>query len=282
MSATPPIATTESSFEVLFDRSAPAMPVLPEALAHRYGGDLRIDAPCIYANFVSAIDGVVSLEVKHSPSIISRRSDADRFVMGLLRAYADAVLIGGATLRADPGHIWTADYIYPDAARDFDDLRRRRGQARQPRLVVLSGSGRIDPDEPALDGALVLTRPDVGLDLMHRLPSSASVRTLESITAERIASVLGDEGLDLVLSEAGPRLFGELVRSEYLGELFLTVSPVIAGSAAEHRKTLSADIALDADALADMELVTVRRSDSHLFLRYRRVVSSPSNGYPLE
>ncbi|HYU63230.1 MAG TPA: dihydrofolate reductase family protein, partial [Verrucomicrobiae bacterium] len=57
----------------------------------------------VYANFVSSIDGIVALEAGTAPSggIISGRNEADRFVMGLLRAFADAVLVGAGTVRAE-------------------------------------------------------------------------------------------------------------------------------------------------------------------------------------
>ena len=42
--------------------------------------------------------------------------DADRFVMGLLRALADALMIGAGTLRADRGHRWTAGSIDREVA----------------------------------------------------------------------------------------------------------------------------------------------------------------------
>src|SRR5579864_8203755 len=69
---------------------------LPELLATAYGGDLGFTGPCVYGNFVASLDGVVALGPEHpsSGSAISGGEPADRFVMGLLRAFADAVLIG--------------------------------------------------------------------------------------------------------------------------------------------------------------------------------------------
>jgi hypothetical protein len=67
---------------------------------------------------------------------ISGCSAEDRMVMGLLRAVADVVIVGAGTLHADPGHVWTAERIFPDGADDYRRLRRvwgRRNSAGQLR-----------------------------------------------------------------------------------------------------------------------------------------------------
>jgi hypothetical protein len=47
----------------------------------------------LYAGFVPSIDGIVALEQRESSgTVISGGSHADRFVMGLLRACAEAVV----------------------------------------------------------------------------------------------------------------------------------------------------------------------------------------------
>jgi riboflavin biosynthesis pyrimidine reductase len=268
MCATRPAAIADPiRLEVLYDRASSVVYDLPVGLWRRYGGDLNLRGRRIYANFVSSVDGVVALDMKHSPAVISQRSEADRFVMGLLRARADAVLIGGATLRADPGHLWTASYIYPDATADFRELRRKNGQTAEPRLVVLTASGQIDPSEAALEGALVVTTTAAEGNLRQTLPSTAEVRALARVTAPDLVRVLREERLELVLSEAGPEVFGQLVAAGCLNDLFLTSSPVLVGSAGGGRKTLSQGIALD-EALSRMDLVSARRHGSHLLFRY--------------
>ena len=63
---------------------------MPAELEKIYGR-LGLAAREVYANFVESIDGVVALGAKPSAgSAISGRNQADRFVMGLLRAFADA------------------------------------------------------------------------------------------------------------------------------------------------------------------------------------------------
>ena len=125
-------------------------------------GALGFSEPRLYANFVTSLDGVVALPgERHSSRLISEHSTADRFVMGLLRACADAVLIGAETMRGSPGTLWTADQAYPPAAALFDELRHARKRPRRPAVAVLSGHGKVDPRHPAFEeGALVLTERD--------------------------------------------------------------------------------------------------------------------------
>jgi hypothetical protein len=92
-----------SPFEVLFEAGGLPEYALPVDLKHLYGR-LGFTNRVVYANFVSSIDGVVTLGAKPSAgSVISGKDQADRFLMGLLRACADAVVLGAGTLRATPG-----------------------------------------------------------------------------------------------------------------------------------------------------------------------------------
>jgi riboflavin biosynthesis pyrimidine reductase len=125
--------------------------VLPEELARLYNGDLRFlsheDRPYVIGNFVSTLDGVVSFEIpgKSGGGDISGLNEADRFIMGLLRAGADAAIVGSHTLREAPGHLWLAEYIYPEAGDHYARYRRQQLHKLAPPLnVIVSGSGAID------------------------------------------------------------------------------------------------------------------------------------------
>jgi riboflavin biosynthesis pyrimidine reductase len=75
--------------------------------------------------------------------------------------------------------------------------------------------------------------------------------------------------MGLVLLEAGPRLTADFLAARIVDELFLTLSPQIAGrDDTSHRPGLAAGhIFAPADPLWGT-LVDVRRAGSHLFLRY--------------
>ncbi|MDQ6882633.1 MAG: dihydrofolate reductase family protein [Candidatus Dormibacteraeota bacterium] len=236
---------------------------------------MALDTPQVYANFVSSIDGIVAIEDGRAPSggIISGRNEADRFVMGLLRAFADAILVGAGTVRAEGGKaLWTPQYIFPAAAEGFRTLRAKHQRALDPALVIVSARGDLDPSDRAIqNGALVLTTKESEAALRRRLPSSArviGVSTGPHLQPEVILSALASEGHRAILTEGGPSLFGQLVQAGRVDELFLTVSPALAGQA--DNKSFGLIHGLDfSKALKWAVLRGVRQHESHLFLRYR-------------
>ena len=88
------------ALELLFDAAKWDALSVPLSLSESYAGSLRLPQKCLFANFVASLDGIVALPGDtESGQIISGRNPADRFVMGLLRAAADAVLLGAGTFR---------------------------------------------------------------------------------------------------------------------------------------------------------------------------------------
>lgn len=259
---------------VLYERAGlPAWP-LPRMLADVYGGDLGFRKPCVYANFVASVDGVTALgpEYPSSGSAISLHDPADRFVMGLLRACADVVLIGAGTLRATPGHRWTPAYVCPAAAGGYAALRRSLGRDGDPLLAVVTAHGDVPAGHPALRaGALILTTAAGAGRLRGRLPPRCTILDLGDRPALPSADVLAAAragGGGMVLTEGGPRLLGQLAASGLLDELFLTISPVLAGRGNTARPGLVAGLELLPGRAEPAELLTVRRHGSYLFLRY--------------
>lgn len=261
--------------ELLYEEAGQPCFGLPTTLATAYGGDLGFTPPCLYANFVTSIDGVVALgpEYPSSGSAISGREPADRFVMGLLRACADAVLIGAGTLRATPRHRWTPDHVCPQAASDFAELRRSLRRATQPQLVVVTASGEVPTEHPALQsGAVVATTADGARRLEGRLPPTCAILTTVEGSTLRMADVLvalHARGHIAVLTEGGPQLIGHLLGEDLLDELFLTTSPVLAGRAGTSRPGVVSGLELLPNRPAWTDLISARRRHSYLFLRYR-------------
>ena len=256
--------------ERLFEREGLPLFGLPSALATMYGGDFGIARPGLYANFVASVDGVVALSepAGDSGAVISGGSEPDRFVMGLLRACADAVLVGAATFRKASGERWSAENIYPAAAGLFTDLRRQLGLGPVPRLVVVTGSGNLDLAQPALRDALIVTTARGEARLGRSLPAGAHVVVFdaERIRGRALVELFRAESLPIVLTEGGPSLVGQLVQQGVVDELFLTTSPRVFGrSANDGRKSL-----LDGVDLTNqwLDLMSLRRHGSHLFARY--------------
>jgi riboflavin biosynthesis pyrimidine reductase len=245
---------------------------LPAELSRLYGGPLGFADPRLYANFVSTLDGVVAIpSIPQSNKLINQGSEADRFVMGLLRACADAIVIGTGTLQGSPRGTWTADRAYPPAAAAFAELRWRLDRPAVPELAVLSRSGSFDVSHPVFErGALIVTS-DRGADALRgRLPAASDAVSLGADVDPRdVVALLRDRGHSRVLSESGPTVFGAFLEAGLVDELFLTVSPLLAGRPRDgDRLQLVEDVGLLPDKRVAGRLLSVRSSGSQLFLRY--------------
>ena len=128
-------------------------PALSPGLRDLYGGNLPFrtspaERPFVIANFVSTLDGVVSYQIKGQAggSTISGSDPADRFIMGLLRASADAIMVGAGTVHdTNPQSLWIPEYTYPDAKHLYTEYRVNvLHKPEYPLLVVVSGSGKLE------------------------------------------------------------------------------------------------------------------------------------------
>lgn len=251
------------------------------ALESRYGGPLSIplrdDRPTLIGNFVSTLDGVVSYATPEAAGggEISGFFEPDRFVMGLLRSLADAVLVGAGTVRAAPEERWTPEGVHPASADAFSSLRERLGLRRQPMTVVVTASGALALTHPGLADpeldVLVITTEAGAARLADRpIPAHVDVRAFgRAVAPGDLLSALAERGAHLVLCEGGPHLIGQLVEARLIDELFLTVAPQIAGRASHApRLGLVEGLAFEVDRAPWGRLVDVRLAGSHLFTRY--------------
>lgn len=258
----------------LHERAGLARFDLPDDLSRLYGGHIGFAEECLFANFVSTIDGVVAIpSVQRSNALIADGSEADRLVMGLLRACADVVLVGCGTVLASPTGRWKAGTVFPPLARSFAELRRRLGHDGDAPVAIVTGRGSVPPDHPVLeDGAIVLTTSLGASALRGRLPGTTEIVVVggeDTVDVTEGVAALRARGHGRILSEAGPRLFGSLAGAGLVDELFLTVSPLVAGrSPAEERLGLVEGIALFPEQRVGRGLLSTRLHGDHLFLRY--------------
>lgn len=277
-------------FATLFERSdLPGRTTLPGGLRELYGGDLSFPEPphrpYVVANFVSTLDGVVSYGVagKSGGGHVSGFNRQDAFIMGLLRAYADAVMVGAGTLHGDPGHLRTAPFIFPEAGPWYAELRAVLAK-RQPHAlnVIVSGSGRVDLREPTfhlagLETLIITSRAGrARLEADHGGGLGATqVQVAGDGTVLSAAAILellyAEFGVRLLLHEGGPTLFGRFLADSLVDELFLTLAPRVAGRAGDSpRPGLVEGVAFPPEQAPDFELVTLKRAGEHLFQRWKR------------
>ena len=170
----------------------------PRVSALVYGSEWRLPqralAAYVYSNFVLSRDGRVSFnEPGHmSGGDVSGFSGHDRWLMALLRARADAILMGDNTLRIEPDHVWTAEHISPEDAEAFAALRRIERRAPVPLQVFLSLDGDVD-----VDAAAIFSRDDAHVVLATTTRGAAHARSLPSTQARVDVIELGSDSVDV-------------------------------------------------------------------------------------
>lgn len=243
------------ALDTLLDRSSGRALPLPPGLAERYGGALSFPEarPYVVANFVSTLDGVVSYAVpgRSEASVVSGGNEGDRFVLALLRACADAIVVGAGTLREERDHLWTPEFVYPEAADEFAALRRAMGKPERALVAFVSASGNVDRTAPIFRSG-VPTRVLTG-----------------HLRARGLIDALGLRD-PLIVTEGGPTLFGELLRDAAVDELFLTLAPRLAGrDVGMPRKALVEAQAFAPDRSPRASVVSLKAQGDFVFARYR-------------
>lgn len=269
-----------------------AQSALTQELRELYDGGLQLRSsagarPYVIANFVSTLDGVASYETKGKSggSTISGSDPADRFIMGLLRASADAVMVGAGTLNdLSAKGLWTPEYVYPAAKRLYAEYRvNALHRPEYPLLVIVSGSGQLELDRaifrtPPMRAVVITT--SAGSDELTRRGAatlgSVEVHALNSssgsIAPQAILQLLQSQfGIKTLLHEGGPTLFGQFLAADAVDELFLTLSPQIAGRSGDvARLAIVQGVEFVPDSAPRFQMVSVKENAAYLYLRYRR------------
>lgn len=258
--------------ESVFDAGgAPEVPV-PDEVTAAYGGPFWLAERVVYANFVSSIDGVAAIGgVEMSSAAISGGASADRFIMALLRAVADAVVVGAGTVREHAGP-WTAEKAFPPGAESFSRLRVGISVSESPTLVVVTASGDLPAEHPALADAIVVTTSAGARSLAEaRVGEVIDVGDADRVDGAVAIDYLRERGYQRMLTEGGPRLMGAMLEASAVDQLFLTISPKLIGGGPERPPLTDETDLLEREVGA--RLLSIRRSDDYLFLRYG--LSSP-------
>lgn len=275
-------------YQLLFDEDTAGGPGLPAPIRAIYGGDWCLPAPpperpSVWTNFVVSHDGRISFDEpgRSGGGAISRHAPHDTWLMGLIRARADAILTGAGTLRVARRHTWTPAAVFPADAAAFAALRVADGRAPLPILVVLSRGGDLPanaaalalPEQPVIiattaDGAAV-ARAQLG----ERPHVSYHVSQGDDVD---LAGLLRDlrlqSGVNTLLSEGGARTYGALIAARLIDDVFLTLSPVVVGNRTPPqppRPGLVEGVAFSPASPPTLRLISLRRHGDYLFQRAR-------------
>ncbi len=266
--------------------------VLPPGLRAMYDGDLTFPSapatrPYVFGNFVTTLDGVISYRIpgQSGGGTISGSNPGDRFIMGLLRASADAVVVGAGTVHdVDPKHLWVPSFTYPEAKDLYREYRVGvLGKPEQPLMAIVTGTGSIDLSRaifhtPEMRVVLITSAVGqaelmrAGADRLAAVQVRAVEKTTHVIDPEAILGLLFSEfGVHSVLHEGGSTLFGYFVARNLVDELFITFAPQIAGRLTQTaRPGIVQGVEFLPTTAPWWHLISSKQSVDHLYLRYRR------------
>ena len=291
-------SSSTPTFEVLFDHAEPS-PFTDDALAPY--GNFGFPAPpphrpWIYSNFVQSLDGIVSLLGKHATGGDIAQSSADRWLMDVLRAYADAVLMGMTTLRIErrnrgPESRGTVfQVVEPELLR----LRDKLGKGRQ-RNIFVTHAANLDLsqwkvfDGDVVDAAVVASPAGAERLIVQKVqPHVAIIAAGDGELLDLPAAIrqLREQlAIKYLLCEGGPTLYGALARADLIDEKFITVSPVETGQIVPReqerlpeeqditpllRPTVFGGPGFTKETMTHWTWLSCRKSGDHEFNRYRR------------
>ncbi|GAB2802097.1 pyrimidine reductase family protein [Actinoallomurus bryophytorum] len=211
--------------------------------------------PWVRAMMVTTLDGAATGPGGVSGSI---SSEADQAVFAATRRFADVVLIGSGTLRAEK--------YGPMRAKEADAVRRSEaGQRPAPVLAVVSGSldlpWRLPVWAESTHRPLVLTRTAADPERLDVAKRHADVVTLDVVTPRAIVDALVGRGLRRIVCEGGPRLLRDFNAADAIDEADITISPTFAGTGPSPTTAGLPDVVRH-------RLVHVLQGDGFLMARY--------------
>jgi riboflavin biosynthesis pyrimidine reductase len=284
-------------FEVLFDEGEASTLTDPALSPYgKLGFPIPpADRPWTFANFVQSIDGVASFSGRHATGGDLAQSPEDQWLMGLLRAHADALLLGLNTLTAETAILSHLNAgrgpVYKVEHPELRELRRRLGRQRE-KVIVVTASARFDPAAYRLfDGdeveAFILTTATGAARLAGTKAQVIVAGENRSVDLSLAMQMLrGDLRVEYLLCEGGPTLYGNMAKAGLIDEKFVTVAPQEIGlvipaeqepaewerkSPPRLRPTTFMAPGFTWENAPSWRWISCRRSHDHQFSRYRRL-----------
>lgn len=215
----------------------------------------------VITNTAVSVDGKIGVA---GPGSVPVGSRTDLRYMSVLRARADAILVGGATFRN-----WPRPSL-PDARA----------------IATLRAEGFPGTDHPPLEGRrwwnVVVTR---GLEVPRTGPfyeeprtrplfltssrapvGNAEVEVADDVTVPWILERLEARGVRELLVEAGGDLIYQFLAADAVDELYVTVCPVIFGG--RDAPSLAGGAGFTGETARRLRLLDVHRAGDELFCHY--------------
>ncbi len=274
----------QTPFQLLFSDEPTSDTSLPDSFRAIYPGDWQLhsrnDRPFVFSNFAQSRDGRVSY---NEPGIstggdVTRFNPHDRWLMALVRARADAVMMGDATVKVEGDHIWSAEFICPSDAEAFTLLRRTEERRPLPFLVILSYDGNVGFDQAVFQDQqqhVIFATTHQGAEVAQNVHCAASMDVHElgesTVDLHKLMQILQhDYNIQHLLCEGGPRVMGGMLNAGLVDEEFVTICPTFVGRTAERfRPSYTEGVAWLPQNAPYSQPVTLHRAGDFLYMRTR-------------
>lgn len=280
-------------FEILFDRSE--SPAKPDQSTRPYGPlgfpPAPSDRPWTYSNFVQSLDGITSLLGEFGSGAHFSQSAEDRWLMDLLRAHSDAVIMGLHTLTYEALYMGNPrGPVFKIGEPDLLDLRSRLGKKKLKNIFV-SNSANITLsnfrvfESDLVDSYIVITSAGASKLRAQKYPNVAIIESGEwpRVDLNLMVRRLRQEfGIEYLLCEGGPTFYGSMAKADLIDEKFVTIAPVELGHSAPPeqemapfdqtrlRPTTFSGPGHTRDTMTRWKWLSCRKIGDHEFNRYRR------------
>jgi riboflavin biosynthesis pyrimidine reductase len=213
----------------------------------------------VRANMVQSVDGAGAFHGR--TKAIS--SNADQELLTHLRGYADAIMVGAATVQAER-------YGPVTLSAETRSARERDGYAAAPPLVIVTARALLAADLKVFDPAgprTIIATLRASADRATELKEVADVVVVgeDEIDPATVIAELRERGLHRILCEGGPFLLSQLIEHDLVDDMCLTVAPYLAGT-----QPTTPQPASEREVPTRLRLRHVLTRDDLLFLRYSR------------
>jgi riboflavin-specific deaminase-like protein len=211
--------------------------------------------PYLALNMISTLDGKATIDWRTS----GLSSELDRVLFHHLRTQADAVMVGAGTARTERyGKLTKTD--------ELREKRLREGVAPEALAVVVSARLDLPADLPLLQEpeqrVVIATGSDARLKSTRAEIDYLQIGDDLPLLMARLSE---DYGVRSVLCEGGPTLNSHLFAAGLVDELYLSLSPKLAGGAA----ALTIVAGRELVEPTEMRLGWVAEGDGDLFTCWR-------------
>jgi riboflavin-specific deaminase-like protein len=216
------------------------------------------DRPYVLVNFIATVDGRSTFAGRSG----QLGDEGDRALFHGLRERADAILVGTRTLELER-------YGRMLGREERRERRLADGRSAEPLACLVSRSGRIPTDIPLFaepearivvftSAELSLNGTKARVEVVRLDPGQLTLTTV-------LRHLRTEHGIELLLCEGGPMLFGSLLEEGLVDELFLSVAPSLAGGGTAPTITTGSEL----PELRPLQLSWIMEREGYLYLRYR-------------